>query len=309
VDLRQLDFVVAVADLGSFTRAAEAKRVAQPSLSQSIRALEAELGVELFRRTTRSVQLTAAGAALLTPARQALRDADNARAAVAAVVGLERGHLDVVCLPTLAVHPTSALIGAFRSAHPGVVVRVSEPEDADRVAERVREGASEIGVTELPIDATSLTEHVLERQEFVALVPRRLADHLGSARITLARLADQPLVTSPVGTSTRRQLDEAMAAAGLTFRVAVETDHREALPALVRAGAGVAVLPRRLAEAAASPDVMLLGITPVLRREVGIVHRSAPMSPAAAAFVSIALGQPVAPALPRARRRRSPRAM
>ena len=88
MDLRQLSYVVAVADHGGFTRAAEAVHVTQPALSQAVRTLEAELGVELFHRTGRSVVLTAAGEALLGPARRALRDAETARAAVAEVAGL-----------------------------------------------------------------------------------------------------------------------------------------------------------------------------------------------------------------------------
>lgn len=303
MELRQLEYLVAVADKGSFTRAAASLQVAQPSLSQAIRTLETELGVELFHRTTRSVRLSAAGEAILAPARQALRDADNARAAVAAVVGLEGGRLDIVCLPTLAVHPTSILIGAFRRAHPNVKVRVTEPEELDRVAARVRDGASEIGVTELPLEHTGLTAHLLERQEFVALVPRGLANHLGTSRITIARLAEQPLVTTPTGTSTRRQLDDAFAAADLASHIAVETDHREAIPALVRSGAGVAVLPRRLADGAANRDVAVLGITPAIRRDVGIIHRAAALAPAAAAFVTTALDVPLRAARPRARRR------
>src|SRR6185503_18336438 len=148
MDLRQLAYVVAVVDHGGFTRAAEAMHVAQPSLSQAVRALEAELGVELFHRAARSVVPTAAGEALLGPARQALRDAETARSAVAEVAGLEAGRLDLVSLPTLAVDPAAGLIGAFRRAHPGIVVRLVEPEDAAAVAGRVREGTSELGFAE-----------------------------------------------------------------------------------------------------------------------------------------------------------------
>lgn len=308
MDLRQMAYVVAVAERGTFTRAAESLGVAQPSLSQAVRALEAELGVELFHRTTRSVRLTAAGEALLGPARQALRDAATARAAVADVVGLEAGHLDLVCLPTLAVHPTAELIGAFRLAHPGVAVWVIEPEDADQVAERVRQGASEVGLAELPLGRTAghpneLATHVLERQEFVALVPAALADELPGHRLTAAALAQQPLVTTPPGTSTRRQLDDALADAGVTATIAVETDHRESLAPLVHAGAGVALLPRHLAEAAAGTDVVLRDLVPRIRRDIGLVHRSGSLSPAAAAFVAIALGTAVGRTRPRPRRR------
>ena len=303
MDLRQLEYVVAVAEHGNFTRAAESVQVSQPSLSQAVRALEAELGVELFYRTTRSVTVTAAGDALLGPARQALRDAETARAAVADVVGLEAGRLDLVCLPTLAVHPTAALIGRFRRAHPAVVVRVVEPEDVDQVAERVRQGSSEIGLTELPLRDAELSTVVLERQEFVALIPAAGAADLPARRLTVESLARQPLVTTPLGTSTRRQVEEAFASVGLVANVAVETDHRESIAALVRAGAGVALLPRRLAEDSVSDDVVLRDITPRLHRDVGIVHRPAALSPAAAAFLAIALDAAVRPVRPRPRRR------
>src|SRR6478672_4694202 len=109
MDGRQLSYVVAVVDEGTFSAAAQALRVAQPSLSQGVRSLEAELGVELFVRTGRSVVLSEAGRAIVDPARQVLAGVAVARAAVDEVAGLVAGHLDIVCLPTLAVAPTAAL--------------------------------------------------------------------------------------------------------------------------------------------------------------------------------------------------------
>jgi LysR family carnitine catabolism transcriptional activator len=304
MDLRQLGYVVAVVDHGGFTRAAEAMHVAQPSLSQAVRTLEAELGVELFHRTSRSVRLTAAGEALLEPARQALRDAATARAAVAEVAGLGAGHLDLVSIPTLAVHPAARLIGRFRTAHPGISVRLVEPEDADAVALRVRTGTSEMGLAELPVAGSDLVSHSLGSQEYVALIPTELADQLdGATRITLETLARQPMITSPVGTSTRRQLDESLAAADLTVTVAVETDHREAIAPLVTAGAGVAIVPRDLAVNLAVADVEVRQITPPIVREIGIIHRHGPLSPAADSFLALALESNRARSRPAPRRR------
>ncbi len=304
MDLRQLGYVVAIVDHGGFTKAAAALQVAQPSLSQAIRSLEAELGVELFHRTARRVTLTAAGEALLEPARQALRDAATARAAVAEVAGLTGGHLDLVSLPTLAVHPAAMLIGRFRRAHPRVRVRLVEPEHADSVAERVRSGASEIGFAELPLQGTDLETHPLEVQEFVALVPAGLGPDGGRGRaLPIRTLARQAFVTTPPGTSTRRQIDEALAAVGLVVEVAVETDHREAIGPLVRAGAGVAILPRALAEEAATADVVIREVTPKLRRQVGLIHRAGPLSPAAHSFRALALDDAAARNRPRPRRR------
>src|SRR5262245_4115971 len=179
MELRQLEYVVGVVDHGGFTRAAEALHVSQPSLSQSVKALEAELGVELFHRTPRGAVLTAAGEALVEPARQALRDAATARAAVAEVAGLTAGHLDLVCLPTLAVHPVADLIGRFRREHPSISVRLVEPEGADTVAERVRNGTSEVGFAELPLEGTGLVTELLEVQDFVAVLASELDATLG----------------------------------------------------------------------------------------------------------------------------------
>lgn len=303
MDLRQLSYVIAIVDEGTFTGAAKAMHVAQPSLSQAVRNLEVELGVDLFHRG-RSIALTAAGEALLEPARQAVRDASNVRQAVAAVAGLEAGHLDVVCLPTLAVYPASDLIGRFRRAHPGVTVRVAEPEDTDAVAERVRSASSEVGLTELPITGSGLVTHPFEVQEYVALIPSDLDPTLTRAgRITIRELAEQPLVTSPRGTSTRRLIDDAFAAAGLQARVAVETDHREAIGPHVNAGGGAAVLPRALAEHTASAGVVIAEIVPRITRDVGLIHRAGPLSPAARAFLNLALQTEVEPGRPRPRRR------
>ena len=306
MDLRQLSYVVAVVDHEGFTRAAEAMHVAQPSLSQAVRTLEAELGVELFHRTARTVVLTDAGTALLEPARQALRDAAVARAAVAAVVGLEAGELDLVCLPTLAVHPGAVLIGRFRRAHPRIVVRVVEPEDAGDVSARIRNGSSEIALTELPGLAPDLVAHPIETQELVALIPAELGASLDrNGRITIEALARQPMITAPRGTSTRRQIDDAFAAVGLQATIAVETDHREAIGPLVTAGAGVAVLPRRVAEDSATDDVRIATIVPVITREVGLIHRDGPLSPAAGAFLAMALEVEFNRQKPRSRRRGS----
>jgi DNA-binding transcriptional LysR family regulator len=305
MDLRQLGYVVAVVDHGSFTKAAEAMHVAQPSLSQAVRSLEAELRVELFHRTSRNVVLTAAGEALLGPARQALRDAATARAAVADVAGLEAGHLDLVCLPTLAVHPAAELIGRFRRAHRQITVRLAEPEGADAVAERVRNGSCEVGFAELPIESADLETHPLEVQEYVALVPATLQAELGAnGRLSIRALARQPLITTPSGTSTRRQIDEAFQAAGLVANVAVETDHREAIGPLVRAGAGIAILPRAVAESATTGEALIYDVTPKINRPIGLIHRSGPLSPAAHAFVSMALDRESSRRKPTTRRRR-----
>src|SRR5262245_56853782 len=135
MDLRRLRLFLAVIDEGGMTRAAEAEHVSQPSVSQAIRELEAELGAALFHRVGRRVVLTAAGEALVEPARQTLRDVETGRAAVEAVAGLDAGRLDLVALPTLAVDPVAPLVGSFRLAHPGIDLALADPADAAELVE------------------------------------------------------------------------------------------------------------------------------------------------------------------------------
>jgi DNA-binding transcriptional LysR family regulator len=287
MDLRQAEYVVAVADEGSFTRAAASIPVSQPSLSQGIRTLESELGVELFHRLGRKVALTAAGEAFLGPARQLLRDAATAREAAASVAGLRSGRLDLVALPTLAVDPLVGLVGKFRSQHPEVTVRIAEPEAADAAVELVRDGTCEVGLVELPASG-GLTAHPLLDQEVVAVCApgtRLDRDH----RLPIRRLAEMPLIATPPGTSTRRLIDDALAAARVEPTVAVETSHREALLPLVLAGAGTTFLPEQLAHLAAQRGAVVARLRPAVHRTVGLVHRGGVLSPAAAAFVALAL--------------------
>ncbi|MDG6102952.1 LysR family transcriptional regulator [Dactylosporangium aurantiacum] len=164
MDLRRLEYFVAVAEHGSVTAAAAALHVAQPSLSQSIRALEREMAVELFDRRQRPLALTAAGKALLDPARKVLTDLADARAAVGCVVGLAAGWLDVAVLDPLAVDVAPA-IAAFRRQHPGVPVRVHGPRDEDDLVRHVVDGRCELGVTYLPVEHPAVRVEPIGRQE------------------------------------------------------------------------------------------------------------------------------------------------
>jgi DNA-binding transcriptional LysR family regulator len=286
MDLRQLRYVLAVVDHGGFTRAAAAIPVAQPSLSQAVRSLEAELGVELFHRTGRRVVLTAAGEAFVDGARQVERDMATLRAGVEAVRGVVAGRLDLAALPTLAVTPLADVIGRFRRAHPGVAIVVNEPEDPAAAAHAVARGAVELALTELPPPRPGLESVSLGRQELVAVLPPGTAV-ASRVSLTIETLASHPLVITPPATSSRRVVDEAFARAGVEPRIAVEVSHREALLPLVLAGAGACVLPAALARGAGRRAVVRR-LRPALAREIGLVHRPGPLSPAARALVELA---------------------
>ncbi len=297
MDLRQLEYVVAVGAHGGFTRAAQALRVAQPSLSQGIRALERELGVQLFERVGRGVAVTPAGEVVTDAARRVLRDAVDLRNASAAAAGLRTGRLEIVALPTLAVDPLARLIGAFRRLHPAITVRVGEPEDAATIERQVASGRAELGFADLTTGLRGLVRVELFRQELLAVSPPELgvdgeipvtAPGAVPGTITAAAFAQLALLATPPGTSTRRLLDRTLARAGVEANVVVETSHREALVPLVLAGAGTTLLPPPMAAGAAAQGAVVRSLRPRLVRRVGIVHRPGPRSPAASAMLDLA---------------------
>lgn len=312
MDERRLRYFLGVVDHGGVTRAADRLHVAQPSLSQSLRALERELGADLFLRSGRALRLTAAGEAFIGPARQALAALDAARAAVGEVSELLSGTLHVAALATLAVDPLSALIGRFRRAHPGVAVRVHEPDSAAAVSTLVRSGEAELGLAHLPLAQRAQSQRAQTRrvqgqhdlrtaelgeQELLFVLPpapprrgRRTREEGGDGDDPLAPAALRavPLVVSPPGTSTRILLEQALQAVGVTPLIAVETDAREAIVPLVLAGAGAALLPAPLAREAARRGARIRGARPRIARRIGLIHREAPLSPAARAFAALA---------------------
>ncbi len=287
MELRHVEYVLAVIDHGTFTAGAAAVGVSQPSLSEGIRRLETELGVRLFDRIGRTVVITDAGRAFDGPARRMIRERAVVLDAVGAVRELETGTLDLVALPTLAVDPLAALVGRFRMLHPGVVIRVSEPEDADAVADRVAEGHSEVGLAELPARRDDLVAITLALQEIVAVCPPGTTLP-APGRLPVGHLAGMPLVATPPGTSTRDLLDRALAAAAIAPLIAVEISQREAIAPLVLTGAGTSFLPWSMAETLGGQGAVVARLVPSLTRTIGLLHRANPLTPSARAFVELA---------------------
>jgi LysR family carnitine catabolism transcriptional activator len=286
VDRRQLEYFLAVAAHGSFTSAASALRVAQPSLSHAIKAVEREVGALLFHRLSRGVVLTAAGEALLRPAQQVLRDFAVARASVQKVSDLVAGRLDIVAQTTLAVHPLAGLVGTFRKAYPAVVVNIEDPGHAAAVAEMVRSGHSELGLTDFSIPVEDLRTYELPAQQVLVVLPPE-TDITTDEPLSVAQVVAFDLIVTPSGTASRALLELALAGSDVPLRVGVETPHRAALVPLVLAGAGVTLLPRSMAEDAARQGARIAALDPPVVRRVQLLWRREPLSPAGRAFVSM----------------------
>lgn len=286
MDRRQLEYFLAVAAHGSFTSAASALRVAQPSLSYAIKAIEREVGALLFHRLSRGVALTAAGEALLRPAQQVMRDFAAARASVQMVSDVAAGRLDIVAHTTLAVHPLAGLVGAFRKAYPAVAIGIEDPEHAAAVAEMVRNGHSELGLTDFSVVVDDLRTYELPDQQMLVVLPPE-TDIGTDEPLTAAQVAALDLILAPPGTASRALLESALADAGAPLRVAVETPHRAAIVPLVLAGAGATLLPRSMAEDAARQGARIAPLEPPVVRRVQLLWRREPLTPAGRAFVGM----------------------
>ena len=212
---------------------------------------------------------------------------DDARTAISGVVELKTGTLEIAALATLAVDPMAPLIGRFRERHPGVQIRVLEPDSADGVRALVSDGACELGAAHLPLPGDQLISHPLGDQELLFVFPPQSAPE-SDGPLGARELARTPLVVSPLGTSTRMLLEQALAAVGVTPHIAVQTAAREAIVPLVLAGAGAALLPAPLAREAQRRGAVVRSARPAITRTVGLVHRQGPLSAASRAFLAIA---------------------
>ena len=272
MDSRKLAHFVAVADHGGFTAAAKAVFVSRPALSLAVKDLEAEVGARLFTRIGHRVSLTAAGSALLGPARQVLRDLETGRAAVAAVTGLLAGSLSLASLPTLAADPMAGMVGGFRRHFQGVRVDLAAPEGSDDLFALVESGTCELGLTDAADVPATLAAIALGAQELVFIVPPDSIS-AGGDLLEALELGEIPLVVAPDGTSTRRLVDEQFEALGHQPTLAVISAQHEAIIPLVMAGAGAALVPQALALIAQKLGAIVTRPRPPAVRDLVLVHR------------------------------------
>lgn len=235
-------YVIAVAEERSFTRAAERCHVVQSALSHQIKALELELGITLFARTSRRVEVTASGEAFLEFARASLEAAERAVTAAAAASGLVRGTLTIGVIPTVTTIDIPAILATFHRAYPEVRIRLRGGASDEFIA-AIAAGTMDVAVLGLP-DATPPTgvaSAVLARERLVAVVA---ADHALAGRRTLALsdLAHETFVDFPEGTPGRIPSDLAFTAAGVQRDVAFEATSAELILGLVAEGLVVALL-------------------------------------------------------------------
>lgn len=292
MELRQIEYFVAVAEERHFTRAARRMHVAQSGLSASVRSLERELGAALFVRSTRRVELTDAGRALLAEARNTLHSLTAARDAVAAVQGLLRGSLSIgtiQCLPGLDM---AAALARFRTAHPGVAVGLRQASSPELV-EAVRNGELDVAFVSAPAAGTGAvaTAPLTAESMVVSCGP----DHpfAAAGAVSLADLATETFVDFSPGWVTRDLTDDALRAAGLARRVALQVDDVHSLLDLVAHGLGVALVPEHFTgKPTTARFIPLTGATPVWHTAVATATNRSTSAAARAFLAAEGIGAP-----------------
>lgn len=245
MELRHLDYFVAVAEEGGFTAAAARLHVVQSAVSAGLKALERELGTVLVERTSRRVGLTDAGAVLLPHARASLDAARDGRDAVAAAAGGLRGTVRVGMLTSVGWLDVPALLARFHHAHPGVALRLSAaPSGSSGLVASVAERRLDLAFVSVPGPRPAgvrLTDLGAVPMDLVLPLDDPLA---GRRKITVADLAERDFVDSPLGFGNRGVVDRAFESAGVARRVVIEVADIATAPSYVRHGLGIAILPR-----------------------------------------------------------------
>jgi len=272
MEFRHLRYFLAVADALHFTKAAEGLPVSQPALSAQIKQLEQEVGVPLFDREGRSVQLTRAGSVFREHARRALREMELAQVAIAEEEGLQRGTLTVGVVQTVNAYLIPDIVGRFSTLHPLISLKLDELSGPD-IEAGVKSGSLEVGIGFVPVTSDRIESQPLFEEDFVLVASPR---HRFAKRrhLSLSSLAKESLILLPTLFCTRRLLDACFEQAGVRPKIIMEMNSIEGILATVRTSNLATVLPRL--SLGLGPNHALRGIllkNPTPRRGVGLLWK------------------------------------
>jgi LysR family hydrogen peroxide-inducible transcriptional activator len=241
MEVHQLRYFCAVARQGTFTRASEVEHVAQPSLSQQIRKLEAELGARLFDRLPRSAKLTVFGKAFLPKAERILRELEEARTEIRDMSGNKEGEVIVGIIPTIAAYLLPRLLNDFTARNPLIRIKIVE-DITPALVQRLHEGTIDMAIAALPIAGGDLASVELFEEKFYAVVPEkhRLASR---ASLSLPELNREPFLLLKEGHCFRDSLIAACEKARTFPSVIFESGQFATILAMVSAGMGVSAVP------------------------------------------------------------------
>jgi DNA-binding transcriptional LysR family regulator len=289
MDLRQLRYLVALAEERHFTRAAAREHIAQPALSQQIKRLEEEVGLTLVERSTRQVTITDAGDLLVARGRRILAEVEAARAELESLKGIESGRVTVGTMHTMGPVDVSLVLAIFHERHPAVELTVRE-QSSEELAAMLRDDELDLAflsVTE-QLESEGLGLHQLVSEELVAVLP---ADHRYARRrrLPMAELEDDEFISFREGARLRELLEAAGRHAGFRPKIRLESNESGRIRRLVARGMGVAILPRSDAIAPGADVAVVALIEPSLSRDITLAWRQDRRHPpAVTAFLELA---------------------
>lgn len=284
MDLRQLEYFLAIVENGGVNRAAQNLHVAQATLSQGIRQLERELKLSLFHRTGRNLVLNPAGQLLVEPARRVLADVVAAQDIMRGTRDVQVGSITIGTMPEMSSEAVAAWSASFTRLYPDIRIDLSEFPSARELCDEVLAGHCELGFTTFPVPTENLERVELGVQRLLLVMPPGTAvDAAGTFELT--RLRDVPLAVS---NSARRENDivtSILRRESVVPVIRAQVPNRHAQMTLVLNGAASAFLPLRMATAAYRLGAVVVETSPAIRTPFGIVHRPGALNPAARSFV------------------------
>jgi DNA-binding transcriptional LysR family regulator len=287
ITLRKLRSFIKVAELGSFRRAAELLSISQPALSVHIQELESELGVALFRRTTREVRLTKEGARFAAEMKQTLSELDLLVSDLKDQAAIQRGRVEVACVPSIASQILPPILSQFKADHPKIAVHVYD-DRAEIIEQLVGESGVDLAISPPPGRNSELMfEHVLD-DPYLAVMPK---DHplAGQRTVTSETLLKYPLIMMRSGLNMRQVFDDALARLPIKPKLAYEVHHHDTLIGFVIANLGIGAMPAMTLANVRHPSLAFVPIVePRITRQIGFLkRRGEPLNPAARKFADV----------------------
>lgn len=271
MDIRALRYFVAVVQQQSFTRAAEQLYVTQPTISKMVRQLEEELGCALLRREGRRLHLTDSGQAVYQRGLAILQEFHQLEAQIGDINQLKTGELRLGIPPMVGMQIAGS-ISAFQRRYPGVQLHIAESGGLT-AQQAVLSGALDIALTALPVEpGLPLNTLELMRHPLCVLVSRSAAWH-ARPHLTLAELAQHPLLILNEEFALNRQLMQAFQREGITPQIALRSGQWDFLAAMVQAGMGVAVLPEPICQRLDPQSLAWLPLASALEWRIGLIWR------------------------------------
>jgi DNA-binding transcriptional LysR family regulator len=286
ITARELRAVCAIAEHGSFMAASLTLNMSQPALTRIVQRLERAVGVELFRRTTRRVEVSPAGEKFIAVAERILDDLRISLEGLQEIAGEQRGQVIVSAVMSVAYSRMPRIVAEYRASRPRIEIQMHEGVHGT-VLESVRSGLSDLGITYIDKVPDEFSSIALGPEAFHVVLPK---GHPLSGRkgVTLVQAADYAMVSLPRQAQTRHLLDSLASAAGLTLRHAVTVDQFATLMQCVDAGVGLAIVPGGAVPAALSAGLVSRPlIRPALRRHLGaVLLKGRGLTPSARGFLS-----------------------